>query len=280
MITVVKAGGAAQDVGEKIAALVNAGRPVVVVHGAGPQISERCRAVGIEPEFVDGLRVTNAAVLAVVEQALNHQNAVLVSELEAVGVAAVGIPDALHGTPNCDRRLGLVGRVSSVDTGLIADALASGRTPVVRPMASGPRVPDGVSRGWMAGGGQAGDDATAQPISGVHLGKARHRLLRQPDARQTPRGTLSGALNVNADHAAAAVARAMGAGELVFLSDVPGVLDGSGVVIRRISAGQAPALIADGHITGGMIPKLESGLEAIAHGVWRVWIGAETMVTA
>lgn len=224
MITVVKAGGAAQDVGLKIAALVTAGRPVVVVHGAGPQISERCRAVGIESRFVDGLRVTDAAVLAVVEQALNHQNAVLVSELESVGVPAVGIPDALHGTPDCDRRLGLVGRVSSVDAELITDVLESGRTPVVGPMASG--------------------------------------------------------LNVNADHAAAAVARALGARELVFLSDVPGVRDGSGAVIRRISAGQAPELIAGGHVSGGMIPKLESGLDAIAHGVWRVWIGTETMVTA
>lgn len=224
MITVVKAGGAAQGVGTKIASLVGAGRPVVVVHGAGPQISERCRAVGIEPQFVDGLRVTDAAVLAVVEQALNHQNAVLVSELEAAGVPAVSVPDALHGIPDCDRRLGLVGRVSSVESDRITEALEAGVTPVVRPMASG--------------------------------------------------------LNVNADHAAAAIARALGAGELVFLSDVPGVLDGSGAVIRRISAGQAPALIADGHICGGMIPKLESGLEAIAHGVWRVWIGAETMVTA
>jgi acetylglutamate kinase len=224
VITVVKAGGAAKDVGAKIAALVTAGRPVVVVHGAGPQISERCRAVGIEPRFVDGLRVTDAGVLAVVEQALNHQNAVLVSELEAAGVAAVSVLDALHGTPDCDRRLGLVGRVSSVVTEHITAVLASGQTPVVRPMASG--------------------------------------------------------LNVNADHAAAAVARALGAGELIFLSDVPGVLDGSGAVIRRISAGQAPALIAGGHVCGGMIPKLESGLEAIAHGVWRVWIGAETMVTA
>ena len=224
MITVVKAGGAAKGVGPKIAALANAGRPVVVVHGGGPQISERCRAVGIEPRFVDGLRVTDAAVLAVVQQALNHQNAVLVSELESAGVPAVGVRDALHGAPDCDRRLGLVGRVSSVEADLITDVLEAGLTPVVGPMASG--------------------------------------------------------LNINADHAAAAVARALGAGELVFLSDVPGVLDASGAVIRRISAGQAPDLIAGGHVSGGMIPKLESGLEAIAHGVWRVWIGAETMVTA
>ena len=224
MITVVKAGGAAKDVGAKIAALVKAGRPVVVVHGAWPQISERCRAVGIEPQFVDGLRVTDSAVLAVVEQSLNHQNAVLLSELESVGVSAVSVLDALHGTSDCDSRLGLVGRVGSVEVERITDALERGQTPVVRPMASG--------------------------------------------------------LNVNADHAAAAVARALGAGELVFLSDVPGVLDGSGAVIRRISAGQAPALIAGGHVCGGMIPKLESGLDAIAHGVWRVWIGAETLVTA
>ncbi len=115
MITVVKAGGAAKDVGAKVAALVAAGRPVVVVHGAGPQISERCRAVGIEPTFVDGLRVTDAAVLAVVEQALNHRNAVLVAELEAAGVSAVSVCGALGGTLGCDSRLGLVGRVTSVD---------------------------------------------------------------------------------------------------------------------------------------------------------------------
>ena len=62
---------------------------------------------------------------------------------------------------------------------------------------------------------------------------------------------------------------------------MPGVLGADGRVIRRGSrADQAPALIDAGHVTGGMIPKLNAGTAALAHGVWRVWIGAETMVTA
>jgi acetylglutamate kinase len=58
------------------------------------------------------------------------------------------------------------------------------------------------------------------------------------------------------------------------------VLDAHGQVIRRITAAQAPRLIDAGHVTGGMIPKLDAGTAALAQGVWRVWIGAETMVTA
>jgi acetylglutamate kinase len=91
---------------------------------------------------------------------------------------------------------------------------------------------------------------------------------------------MASGLNVNADHAAAAVAAALGASELAFLSDVPGVLDGAGAVIRRIGAGDVHGLIAGGHVTGGMIPKLQAGMDALAQGVWRVWIGSETMVTA
>jgi len=90
----------------------------------------------------------------------------------------------------------------------------------------------------------------------------------------------AGGLNVNADHAAAAVASALRASELIFLSDVPGVIGGDGHVLRRVSATSVPGLIDAGHVTGGMIPKLDAGLAAIAGGVWRVWIGAETMVTA
>jgi acetylglutamate kinase len=91
---------------------------------------------------------------------------------------------------------------------------------------------------------------------------------------------LAGGLNVNADHAAAAVATAIGASELVFLSDVPGVLDAEGRVIRSISAAQAPRLIDGGQVTGGMIPKLNAGTAALRQGVRRVWIGAGTVVTA
>jgi acetylglutamate kinase len=91
--------------------------------------------------------------------------------------------------------------------------------------------------------------------------------------------TASG-LNVNADNAASAVASALRASELIFLSDVPGLLGPQGDVIRRVSASAVSQLVASGHVSGGMIPKLDAGLAAIAGGVWRVWIGAETMVTA
>ena len=66
----------------------------------------------------------------------------------------------------------------------------------------------------------------------------------------------------------------------MFLSDVPGVWTDTGRVLRRVSATSVPGLIDAGHVTGGMIPKLDAGLAALAAGVWRVWIGAETMVTA
>ena len=88
MISVVKVGGAAAGAAPKIADLRRAGRQVVVVHGAGPQISERCRAIGIEPRFLAGQRLTDAAVLAVVDQALAEVNARLVAELAGAGIAA------------------------------------------------------------------------------------------------------------------------------------------------------------------------------------------------
>ena len=87
-------------------------------------------------------------------------------------------------------------------------------------------------------------------------------------------------LNVNADVAAAAVAVALAAEELTFLSDVPGVLDQQGDVIGEISAAEIAALVDGGTIVGGMVPKLAAGSAAIAGGVWRVRIGEETLVTA
>lgn len=224
MMVVVKVGGAAAGAAARIAALRARGRDVVVVHGAGPQITARCRAAGIEPRFVDGLRVTDAAVLGIVEQAVAAENARLCAELELEGVPARPMLDALAAEPWGDATLGLVGHVTSVEQIGIRALLASGVVPVLPPIAGG--------------------------------------------------------LNVNADHAAAAVAGALRASELVFLSDVPGVLDAHGRVLRRVSATSVPDLIDAGHVTGGMIPKLDAGLAALTAGVWRVWIGAETMVTA
>jgi acetylglutamate kinase len=224
MITVVKVGGAAAGAAAQVAALAARGRAVVVVHGAGPQISEACRAAGITPRFVDGQRVTDAAVMQVVQSAIAEANAALCTQLASHGVSCRPMTDALTAEPWGDPRLGLVGRVSSIEQIGLRALLGAGLVPVVAPTAGG--------------------------------------------------------LNVNADNAAAAVAGALRASELIFLSDVPGLLGPGGDVIRRVSASGVAQLVASGHVTGGMIPKLDAGLAAIAGGVWRVWIGAETMVTA
>ena len=224
MIAVVKVGGATSGAAAQVAALGRAGRQVVVVHGAGPKITDGCIAAGLEPRFVDGQRVTDASVMRVVETAIAEANAALCAELEVQGVACRPMRDALTAEPWGDSRLGMVGRITSVEQIGVRALLAAGIVPVIAPTASG--------------------------------------------------------LNVNADNAAAAVAGALGASELVFLSDVPGLMGPGGEVIRRVTAASAAQLVASGSITGGMIPKLDAGFAALADGVRRVRIGAETMVTA
>jgi acetylglutamate kinase len=224
MTTVVKIGGAAAGAAAYVARLAASGTSVVVVHGGGVQISQRCREAGIEPSFHAGQRVTDAAVLAVVKDALIEVGAELAAAIEAAGAAAVPVSGVIQAEPSADAALGLVGRATGIDADPIAAVLAAGAVPVVSPFAAG--------------------------------------------------------LNVNADHAAAAVANGLAAAELVFLSDVPGIVDAAGRVIQSITAAGAVALIGEGQVTGGMVPKVHAGLAALAGGVWRVRIGAETMVTA
>ena len=224
LISVVKVGGGAPGLVSALGSVRARGAGAVVVHGAGPRISDRCLAAGIEPRFVDGQRVTGPEVLEIVAAGLAEERQALVGRLAEAGIEARGMADVLDGVPVDDRRLGLVGRVVGVDGIGIRAVLAAGAVPVVSPLASG--------------------------------------------------------LNVNADLAASAVAASLGAAELLFLSDVPGVLDPEGRVISRIAASDLPRLIGDGHVTGGMIPKLLAGAEALAQGVWHVRIGADTMVTA
>ena len=223
MTTVLKIGGAAASPVPYVKSLRASGDDVVIVHGGGPQISAACRERGLEPEFIDGRRVTTEAVLEVVREVLELENSNLVALLRQAGVEAAGVVGALAATPVIDTRLGLVGTVKSVDVAAITELLAAGAVPVVNPFAE---------------------------------------------------------LNVNADTAAAAVAVALGAEELTFLSDVPGVLDRRGEVIGQISTAEIAGLVDGGTIAGGMLPKLAAGSSAIAGGVWRVRIGRETLVTA
>lgn len=198
------------------------GRPLVLVHGGGAQITALMEQRGIPSRFVDGRRFTDLPTLACARVALADVSDDLIAALRGLGreARAFRTGELLE----CARRrdLGLVGEPVAVAAGPILDALGADRVPLIAPIGR-----DGASP----------------------------RLL-----------------NVNADDVASAVAVALGADELAFLSDVPGVLDEAGAVLPEISAAAPPA------VSGGMLPKLEACSAALAGGVRRVRIGAGTEV--
>jgi acetylglutamate kinase len=226
VIVVLKVGGSsAAEAAAQVAREAEEGRALVVVHGGGPQISALMRERGLEPRYVAGRRVTDAASLACVAEGLRAVNAALCADLEAAGLRARGLP---AGVVRARRvaGLGLVGEPAGADLEQVRAALALGEIPVVGPLAA-------------------------------ELGA-------------------EGFLNVNADDAAAALAGELGADELVFLTDVPGVLDEHGALIPTVRASSPPA-----SASGGMLPKLEAADSALSAGVLRVWIGREgTLVRA
>ena len=236
MTRIVKVGGnRADDAGwiRAVAAGIAAARvPTVLVHGGGKDVTELQRAVGIEPEWRDGLRVTTPRVLEVVRMVLSGGvNKRWVAALLNEGADAIGISgedggllrgELLHGGA-----LGRAGEVTAVRTSILESWLAQGITPVVSPVTRGP---DGEG------------------------------------------------LNVNADDAATGIASAMGAAELLFVSDVPGVKAG-GAWVDALDAEAAAALLESGEAAGGMRPKLRAAMRARAAGVGRVRIGALEMLT-
>ncbi|MBN2470537.1 MAG: acetylglutamate kinase [Anaerolineae bacterium] len=197
-------------------------RPVVIVHGGGKEIGRLQAAMGIEAQWVDGLRVTDEATLSVVEMVLcGSVNKRLVRRLVAAGIDAAGLSGTdralLRGVKltNDKGDLGRVGAITQVRADVLNAMLAQGITPVIAPLA-------------------LGDDG--EPY------------------------------NVNADHAAAAIAKAVGATQIVFLTNVSAVLV-DGQPQPAISAQQAHSLIADGTIYGGMIPKVKTALHAVELGI-------------
>ncbi|HEU4630262.1 MAG TPA: acetylglutamate kinase [Gemmatimonadaceae bacterium] len=227
----VKLGGRVQQDAALPAALAAlcAARPgsVVLVHGGGDEVSALQRAMGLEPRFVGGRRVTGERDVELVRMALSGTSnkrlvaALLSAEVPAVGVsgedAELILAEVHHPA------FGRVGRVRRVDPRLLEVLLAAGYVPVVSPL------------GRDAEGG--------------------------------------GPLNVNGDDAAAAVAAALDVDEVLFLADVPGVLDDAGAVIPALDADAARALVAAGVAVGGMAAKLEAALAALAGGVRRARIG-------
>jgi len=228
---VVKIGGAALEddalcarFAEDVILLDWVGIHVVVVHGGGKQINAMLDRVGIKPQFVGGLRVTDQPTLEVVEMVLaGSMTQRLVRLINHLGGAAVGLSGADGGLARAtitDPTLGLVGEVRSIDHTVI-DRLLADFIPVIAPVATG-------------------DDG--------------------------------GPLNVNADVFAARLAQALGAEKLVLMTDTGGVLDGAGALIPTLDARAAEELVASGVITGGMIPKVDNALAALAAGVGKVHV--------
>jgi acetylglutamate kinase len=197
-----------------------------VVHGGGNQIRDLCRQLGIEEHYHRGLRVTDAATAEVVLMTLGGSvNRQLVLALEREGLRAVGLTGADGGTFHARRH-----QPDGVDLGFVGE-VAQVDPRLVETLLGAGVVPVIATVAPEAGGPAAGKDGEVF-------------------------------LNVNADMAAGPLADALRADALLFLTDVPGVLDEERTLLAALSAADAGALRERGAITGGMLPKIEAALAA------------------
>jgi acetylglutamate kinase len=231
----VKYGGAAMEneqtkhlVCEEVAALSSLGIKVVVVHGGGKEISRMMERVGLVPNFIDGLRVTDPEGMTITEMVLSGSiNSDLVSRISRSGYPALGLSGRDARMLEARRLLGRKGE----DLGQTGEVMATNTTPIMAVLA-GSLVPVISPVGESAGG--------------------------EP-------------LNLNADYAAAAIAGALRVESCVFLTDVAGVKN-NGEVQPHLSQSEIERLIADGTISGGMIPKVQCALRALEAGCSRAVI--------
>ncbi len=229
-VVVVKYGGAAMTdpelsslFAQDVVLMRSVGMRPVVVHGGGPQIGSLMKRLGMEPEFRDGLRVTDADTLDVARMVLvGKVNRDIVSSINVHGPLAVGLSGEDAGLITASARhpdLGYVGNVDSVNPDILDRLMAEELIPIVATI---------------------GTDMEGQ------------------------------AYNINADTAAGAVAEAVQAEKLVYLTDVIGVLRDVGdpeSLITTASADELDKLIEEGILTGGMIPKITSCTRAVRNGV-------------
>ena len=215
-----------------IALLDQVGARPVVVHGGGPQIGEMLKKLQIESDFIDGLRVTDEATISVVEMVLaGGINKALVAAIARAGGRAVGI--------------------SGKDGGLITarKLMATAKT-------EGSAIEEAIDLGFV------GEPA--------HVDTSVLEALNAADLIPVvaPVGSDAGGetYNINADTAAGAVAAALGATRMLMLTDVTGVLDKDGELITELTVSQAEGLIRDGTVSGGMIPKVETCINAVLGG--------------
>jgi len=237
---VVKYGGHAmggetgpRDFAEDIVLMKQTGINPIVVHGGGPQIGAMLKKFDMPSRFVDGLRVTDAQTMEIVEMVLSGTiNKQIVSDVNSAGGRAVGI-SGKDGNLIIARKyqrtkvdpvtkqeitidLGFVGEPERIDPQILRSIIASDLIPIVAPVGVGPQ---------------------------------------------------GGTYNINADTVAGAIAGAMAAERLMILTDVEGVLDKDGNLIPRLTISEARRLMEDGTISGGMIPKVETAIDAVERGV-------------
>ena len=236
-IVVVKCGGSAmvdhelkKNVIEDVVLLKLVGFKPIIVHGGGKEISRWVGKVGMEPHFVNGLRVTDAETMEVAEMVLGKVNKELVSLVQSLGVKAVGISGKDGGLLQVTKKssdgedIGFVGEIRQVTPKILEDLLEKDFLPIVCPI---------------------GMDADFQTY------------------------------NINADDAACAIASAMNAEKLAFLTDIEGVYKDPkdpASLISELHVHEAQKLITQGNVGGGMIPKLNNCINAIQEGVNRVHI--------
>ncbi|MEL6860265.1 MAG: acetylglutamate kinase [Pseudomonadota bacterium] len=215
--------------------LKHLGANPIVVHGGGPQIAKLLDRLGIQSEFRDGLRVTDDATMEAVEMVLSGPiNKSIVRAINAAGGKAVG----LSGADGDLMRVTKATRTTRDESSEIEKVVDLGYV----------GEPDKIDISVLNALMQS-ENAIIPVIAPVGVGEDGRRY------------------NVNADSAAGAVAAALQAKRLLLLTDVPGVLDKSGDLIRDIRRDRVDSLMEDGTITGGMIPKLETAAKAVNMGV-------------
>ena len=236
-IVVVKYGGSAMvdeelknNVIKDVVLLKLVGFKPIIVHGGGKDISRWVTKSGMEPRFVNGLRVTDEATMEIAEMVLNRVNKSLVQMVESLGVYAAGISGKDGGLLKVTKRysggqdIGFVGEIQSVNPKIIMDLLEKDFLPIVCPI---------------------GYDAEYNTY------------------------------NINADDVACAIASAVHAEKLAFLTDTEGLyrdFNDKSSLIRRIHIEEAQELIDSGELTGGMLPKLQNCIDALRAGVNNVHI--------
>jgi acetylglutamate kinase len=225
--------GVAEHFAQDIVLMRQTGIDPVVVHGGGPQIGAMLKKLEIKSSFVDGLRVTDQAAIDVVEMVLTGTvNKQIVSAINNAGGKAVGVSGKdgqmiVAKKIAKTRRNPETGKEETVDLGFVGE-------------------PEEVNIEVLQAIVKADMIAVIAPVG---IGKHGETY------------------NINADTVAGAVAGALKADRMLLLTDVPGVMDRNGNLIERLTTTEARALIKDGTISGGMIPKVETCIDAAERGV-------------